>query len=222
MLTLMFSRLLMAALLGGIIGLERDYRAKEAGLRTHFMVSLGSALFTLISLYGFQAFNTLGGSSQNPIDPTRIAAQIVSGIGFIGAGTIVIHRKAVIGLTTAAGIWATAAIGMAAGCGLHVIACLSTLLILLGFESLRYVSMRIGHGQQELNIEFDAHTSEQAQTALRHLRNGNRQISSYSIQPSESGYHVSLTLWVTERVADISAYVDELQAQPGIQVLRIE
>ena len=102
-------RLVVAMALGGIVGLEREYRAKDAGFRTHFLVAIGSALFTLISIYGFV---------EGVKDTSRVAAQVVSGIGFLGAGLIVFQRNVIRGLTTAAGLWVTAAIGMACGVGL--------------------------------------------------------------------------------------------------------
>ena len=95
-------RLFVAALLGGIIGLEREYREKAAGLRTHFLVALGSALFMIVSAYGFDGALT---NSQMRLDVSRIAAQVVSGIGFIGAGTIIFQKNSVHGLTTAACVW---------------------------------------------------------------------------------------------------------------------
>ena len=109
-------------MLGAAIGFEREMHRQPAGFRTHSLVALGSALFTIISAYGF------AGSS---VDPTRIAAQIVSGIGFIGAGTILQHRGNIRGLTTAASLWAVAAIGMAAGAGMLALALVGTVLILV-------------------------------------------------------------------------------------------
>ena len=120
----MVLRLLLAAALGGVIGFQREWTGKEAGLRTHMLICLGSALITVISMVGF------------PGDvPGRVAAGIVTGIGFIGAG-VILHRTGgeVVGLTTAATIWAAAAIGMAAGTGKYIIAvgsCVLTLIILL-------------------------------------------------------------------------------------------
>jgi putative Mg2+ transporter-C (MgtC) family protein len=108
--------------LGAAIGFEREMHRQPAGFRTHSLVALGSALFTIISAYGF---------AGSLVDPTRIAAQIVSGIGFIGAGTILQHRGNIRGLTTAASLWAVAAIGMAAGAGLLALALIGTLLILV-------------------------------------------------------------------------------------------
>ena len=107
-------RLVVAALLGGAIGLERELDEKAAGLRTHILVAAGSALFTIVSAYGFHDFLANGGNVVR-LDPTRIAAQIVTGIGFLGAGVIFRQGFTVRRLTTAASLWIVAAIGMAAG-----------------------------------------------------------------------------------------------------------
>ena len=130
-------RIFTAAILGGLIGLEREYRSKEAGFRTHFLVALGSALFMIVSAYGFEA------AMNNDLqrwDVSRVAAQVVSGIGFIGAGTIIFRKdeNVVSGLTTAAGVWVTAAIGLACGGGMYVLASASTVLVLAGLEAFNY------------------------------------------------------------------------------------
>lgn len=126
-------RIFIAAILGGAIGLEREYRDKAAGFRTHFLVALGSALFMIVSAYGF------AGATDAPdhrLDVSRVAAQVVSGIGFIGAGTIIFQKHVVRGLTTAAGLWVTAAIGLACGGGLYLISTVCTLLVLFGLGAL--------------------------------------------------------------------------------------
>ena len=115
-------RLALGLVLGAVIGFERELHRQPAGFRTHSLVAVGSALFTIISAYGFAA---------SSVDPTRIAAQIVSGIGFIGAGTILQHRGNIRGLTSAASLWSVAAIGMAAGAGMAVTAVIGTALILI-------------------------------------------------------------------------------------------
>ena len=129
-------RIFVAAALGGAIGLERELRERQAGLRTHLVVSVGSALFTLVSAYGFSSFD-------GKFDPTRIAAQIVSGIGFLGAGAIIRQGLSVRGLTTAASLWLVAAIGMAAGAGYWDGALIATLGALLTLGPLRVFSFRI-------------------------------------------------------------------------------
>ena len=130
-------RIFVAALLGGIIGLEREYRAKEAGFRTHFLVALGSALFMIVSAYGFEGAML---TPEHRWDVSRVASQVVSGIGFIGAGTIIFHKSenVVRGLTTAAGLWVTAAIGLACGGGMYVLSIASTFLVLVGLEAFNF------------------------------------------------------------------------------------
>lgn len=118
----MVLRLLLAAALGAIIGYQRERAGKPAGLRTHILISVGAALFTVTSAYGF------GGTA----DPSRIAAGIVAGIGFIGAGVILHARQEIVaGLTTAATIWIVASIGLAAGAGLYIISAVATLIALI-------------------------------------------------------------------------------------------
>jgi putative Mg2+ transporter-C (MgtC) family protein len=126
-------RLLLAGFLGGMVGWEREKNNHPAGFRTHILVSLGSALITLISIYGFSDFM----HEQNVrFDPSRISAQIVSGIGFLGAGTILRHGTSVMGLTTAASLWVVAAIGLAVGAGFIYGAVLTTVLVLVSLELL--------------------------------------------------------------------------------------
>ena len=110
-------RLVMAVMLGAVVGVERELKDKPAGLRTHMLVSLGSCLFTIVSVYDFQ------------MDPARIAAGIVAGIGFIGAGTILAEKDRVIGLTTASSLWVTAAIGLAIGVGNYILSLATTALV---------------------------------------------------------------------------------------------
>jgi putative Mg2+ transporter-C (MgtC) family protein len=129
-------RVVVAAALGGAVGLERELREREAGFRTHMLVAVGSALFTLVSAYGFRDFLVHGGSVVRA-DPTRIAAQIVTGIGFLGAGAIIRQGLSVRGLTTAATLWVVSAIGIAAGAGYYSAAVITTLVALLSLWPLR-------------------------------------------------------------------------------------
>jgi len=135
-------RLALAAVLGGLIGVERELREREAGLRTHLLVALGSALFTIVGAYGFHAFLE-SGESVVRADPTRIAAQIVTGIGFLGAGAIIRQGLSVRGLTTAATLWVVAAVGLAAGAGYYSAAVITTALVLIALYPLRIVAYRI-------------------------------------------------------------------------------
>lgn len=142
-------RIFVASLLGGAIGLEREYRDKAAGFRTHFLVALGSALFMIISAYGF--FGALV-SAEHRLDVSRIAAQVVSGIGFIGAGTIIFQKNAVHGLTTAAGIWVTAAIGLTCGAGMYILAVAATVLVLLGLEAFNFFLNSFRRTESDVDI----------------------------------------------------------------------
>jgi putative Mg2+ transporter-C (MgtC) family protein len=134
-------RVVVAAVLGGAIGVERELREREAGLRTHLLVCVGSALFTIVSAYGFRDFFTAGGNVSR-IDPTRIAAQIVSGIGFLGAGAIIRQGLSVRGLTTAATLWVVAAIGLTAGAGYYSAAAITTAVALVSLWPLRLLAFR--------------------------------------------------------------------------------
>ncbi len=150
-------RLGVAAGLGGAIGIEREIREREAGIRTHLLVSLGAGLFTIVSAYGFHEFLTSGASVVRA-DPTRIAAQIVTGIGFLGAGAIIREGLSVRGLTTAGSLWVVAAIGMAAGAGYYWPAVVATALTIFALWPLRLLAYsaieRIRPEENRLTVEL--------------------------------------------------------------------
>lgn len=147
--------LLLAFGLSAVIGLERQFRHKSAGLRTQTIVGTSAALIVLVSKYGF---SDVLAPRLVVLDPSRVAAQIVSGIGFLGAGLILTKRGTISGLTTAASVWGTAAIGMAAGAGLPVLALIVTalyLVIVVGLTTLiRHLPGQVGPGSQELRITY--------------------------------------------------------------------
>jgi len=145
---------LLALVLSALIGIEREIRAKSAGLRTHTLVGLGAAVFMIVSKYGFGDLIHVSGVS---IDPSRIAAQVVSGIGFIGGGLIFVRRDIVRGLTTAATVWLAAAVGMAAGAGLPLLAIGATaghFLISVGFPPLARVLVRVRPELPVLRLDY--------------------------------------------------------------------
>ncbi|AJC54623.1 MULTISPECIES: MgtC/SapB family protein [Streptomyces] len=152
-----FAELAIALLLSSLIGLEREARQKSAGLRTHTLVGVGSALFMEVSIHGF---GSLLGTDGVALDPSRVAAQVVSGIGFIGGGLIFVRRDAVRGLTTAATIWLTCAIGMACGGGLPLLAIGATAVHFLIVRGFAKVSERIASGpafdRVELRLAYQA------------------------------------------------------------------
>jgi putative Mg2+ transporter-C (MgtC) family protein len=151
---LQLAELALALVLSAAIGLERELRGKSAGLRTHALIGFAAALFVLVSKYGFT--DVLG--PQVRLDPSRIAAGIVSGIGFIGGGLIFVRRDAVRGLTTAASVWLTTAVGMAAGAGLPVLATVTTggfFGVVFGLRPLARHLPGAAHRQRELTITYE-------------------------------------------------------------------
>lgn len=204
----------IAFVLSAIIGVERQRKLKSAGLRTHTLVGLGSAVFTLVSAYGFS--HVVG--TDVILDPSRIAAQIVSGIGFLGAGVIFVRKGSVSGLTTAASIWVTAAIGMACGAGMPVIAIAATLLHLLTVGVLTVVGRKISPPVPEPML------------TIRYRRGHNvlRQVLELSAQ---QGYHSALeeagrddetklrefTLRFAGDLSDFPALVGQLSEIEGVE-----
>ena len=166
---IIFFRVILAVVLAFIPGIERELTGKFAGLRTHILVCVGACVFTLISLYGFQTtVSTPGVITQN--DPARIAAQIITGIGFIGAGTVMRHGSSVSGITTAATLWVCAAIGMCCGCGEYltaIITSIATLVVLIVIRKLEknFLSKRtMAHTLYEVNISTNIDECEKIQT----------------------------------------------------------
>ena len=172
-------RLAIAMLLGGVIGFEREYRAKDAGFRTHFLVALGSALFCIVSQFGF-GFELK--------DSSRVAAQVVSGIGFLGAGTIIFQKNVVRGLTTAAGLWVTAAIGLACGTGMYLPAVVTTLMVLIGLEILSAVIPRVS--TSVVILSFSATSQESVKKAVREIRRNCLDIISYELKERKTSQGV--------------------------------
>ena len=148
----------MAAFLGSLVGFERERLHWAAGLRTHMLVCLGSALAIIVSAYGFR---DVLGTPAVALDPSRIAAQVISGIGFLGAGTIIFLRREIVrGLTTAAGLWAVAAIGLAIGSGLYIPGVVATAIVLLILAGLKPLERRLFHkrSMKEFNITVERET----------------------------------------------------------------
>ena len=175
-------RLVLAAIFGTIIGLDREYREKEAGFRTHFLVSLGSALMMIVSQYGFSEILTHDGVL---LDPSRIAAQVVSGIGFIGAGTIIFNHQIVRGLTTAASLWATAGIGLTAGAGMSWLALAATILTLVALEGLSLVFRSLG--SRRMVVVFSASDRTGVADTLDRIRTDGYMVVSYEVVPQVVG-----------------------------------
>jgi putative Mg2+ transporter-C (MgtC) family protein len=191
-------RLVAAGLLGGVIGLEREFRAKEAGVRTHFIVALGSALFMIISEFAFEG-------KQH--DAARVAAQVVSGIGFIGAGVIIFQRNVVRGVTTAAGLWVAAAIGLACGDGMYPVAIAATLLTVSCLEMMHFVNLHYSEKVVDLTLVPDKPFD--LPTLPTKLKNQRVNVESYSI--SGGKIHLSLRLRQRDYLNTIKTLMDSLE-----------
>ena len=194
-------RLAVAGLLGAAIGFEREYRAKEAGTRTHFLVAVGSCLIMIVSQWGFQ--DILKMPLQNVevrFDVSRVAAQIVSGIGFIGAGTIMMQKQVVHGLTTAAGLWAVAGIGMAIGGGLYVLGVAATIFALIALEAMRFLLRNFR--TRSSCLVFLTRDREMLIQVTNELNANDFHIMSYSVSSEKSGKdeRIRVTMWIREHV----------------------
>lgn len=212
-------RLLVAGLLGTLIGLEREYRAKEAGTRTHFLVALGSALFMIVSLYGHQ-YVVL--SEYIRWDGSRIAAQVVSGIGFIGAGTIIFRREIVHGLTTAAGVWVAAGVGLTVGAGMYVIGVFAAILLIVGLEIMIRVFRSLG--VKYMDVGF---TTTSKGTLRELTKRFNREFSIISLQVeekstvSETLYYVSMVV-KCRKIKSEEDIINRLHDFSDVSIYRIE
>ena len=212
-------RLALAAVLGAAIGLERELREREAGLRTHLLVSLGSALFTIVSAYGFHSF-LASGASVVRADPTRIAAQIVTGIGFLGAGAIIRQGLSVRGLTTAATLWVVAAIGLASGAGYYSAAVATTVLVIVSLWPLRIAAHRIflRFRPDRERLLVDLAPGRSAAPVLAAVEEAGGRIESLSVTGDDERRSVALEVDLPEeaRLATTSA-VSELEGVRGIR-----
>ena len=191
-------RLVIAGLMGGIIGLEREFRAKEAGLRTHFIVALGSALFMLISQHAF-------GDSPR-FDASRVAAQVVSGIGFIGAGVIIFQNNVVRGVTTSAGLWVAAAIGLACGAGMYDEAAAATLLTALCLEMMHFFHLR--YGEKVVDLTLRSQGNQDLLGVLEALKKAGIKVETYSVFGNK--VHVMVRLQIRNYVETLRSLVSLL------------
>jgi putative Mg2+ transporter-C (MgtC) family protein len=215
-------RLATAAVLGSAIGLERQRLEWAAGLRTHMLVCVGSTLVMLVSAFGF---SDVLGQPGIMLDPSRVAAQVVSGIGFIGAGTILFLRSRVIrGLTTAAGLWTVAAIGLAVGGGLYIAAVATTaitLIILAGIKPLerRYFG---GKNMRSINIVFAHHEVTLTDVAVL-LRQSNANFDEITLYPLEDEETDQLKIIVNKVTTNdsILAAMELIRHLPGIREIEL-
>lgn len=193
--------ILIAGLFGGLIGLERTFRAKEAGVRTHFIVALGSALFMIISQYAF----------QGRFDASRVAAQVVSGIGFIGAGVIIFQKNVVRGVTTAAGLWVTAAIGLACGAEMYAVAGATTLLTIICLETMHF-AMR-NRVEKQVAVSFSCGSSERLEEVIAALRSRGAEIEAFSLSGGKATVRIHFREKDNERILSLLLSQEDVQAE---------
>lgn len=190
----LFLRILISVICGGIIGIERTKRQKEAGIRTHIIVAMGSTLIMIVSKYGcLDIFTTYGIN----VDSTRIASNIVTGIGFLGAGVIFVRGASIKGLTTAAGIWTTAGVGMAIGTGMYAIGIFSTIVItIIQFVLHKWnLSVSDAHSTHEITVTFESSTEAQ-KSLLEYLEGNEIFVQDFGITKSNENNTTTLKLSV--------------------------
>jgi putative Mg2+ transporter-C (MgtC) family protein len=213
------ARLLLAALLGSAIGFERERLLWAAGIRTHMLVCVGACLIMIVSSFGF---TDIMGTNNVVLDPSPVAAQVVSGIGFLGAGSILLRGNVVRGLTTAASIWAVAGIGLAIGGGLYFAGIASTLVILVILAGVKALEDIYRARNQSCNLEIKAEhgilTPELLKKTL-HIRNG--QLKRFMVQPSSKrgidDLHVALARVSPKDVHNFMEKLEGLQAVRGVK-----
>jgi putative Mg2+ transporter-C (MgtC) family protein len=213
-------RLVTAAALTGAVGLEREYRDRAAGLRTHMLVGVGSALFTIVSAYAWGDF-VFDRTRGTTFDPTRIAAQIVTGIGFLGAGAIIRQGLSIRGLTTAAGLWVVAAIGMAVGAGYWAAALLGTGVVLVGLGPLRLAEGWIVRRRREGGaLEIDLRPDEPLAPVLGVLEGRRASVSRIHLdEGDEEGREVRVHVRMPPGVRGRDL-VEELSRLEGVTSVR--
>lgn len=215
----MIARLLLAALLGGLIGIERERTSWFAGLRTHMLVCTGSTLIMIVSQYGFAGVLH---KDFVVLDPSRIAAQVVSGIGFLGAGTILFWKNTIRGLTTAASLWAVAAIGLSIGGGLYLAATVATMLCLFVLAGVKPIERAFFKRRLEKEIKFTANDSLsliQIDELLTQL-NARSSLTNFQVEFENHKQVVHLFFKLTPDI-NLLHIVDEIKSIDGIANIEV-
>jgi putative Mg2+ transporter-C (MgtC) family protein len=212
-------RLAVAAALTGAVGLEREFRERAAGLRTHMLVGVGSALFTIVSAYAWGDF-IFDRTQGTAFDPTRIAAQIVTGIGFLGAGVIIRQGLSIRGVTTAAGLWVAAAIGMAVGAGYWGAALIGTGVVLVGLGPLRMAEGWVVRRRREGGtLEIDLRPEEPLAPVLSVLEGRRARVSRIHLEEEETGRELRIEVRMPPGVSgrDLVEQLTRLDEVTGVR-----
>ena len=200
-------RLLVASLIGALIGFERKYRAKGAGIGTHVLVAIGAALFMIVSQHGFE------GAPR--FDAARVAAGVVSGIGFLGGGIIIKQQNRVSGLTTAAGLWVTAAMGLSVGSGMYVLGVGASLIVLFWADITHLMTRKIGKRQVTVSL-----TSNDRNALKDVLASFGKDVETYSLSKHDNLFKVIAVLNVRNK--DYPQLVDKLSAFSDVELESLE
>lgn len=208
-------RLSLAAFFGGIIGLERERKDWAAGLRTHMMVSVGAALTMMVSAYGF---SDILGHPNVVLDPSRVAAQVISGIGFIGAGTILFLKEGVVrGLTTAAGLWTVAAIGLATGGGMYFAAFIATAIAIVILWLLQPVEKRfLSRFEQKTIRIITFERGKSIEVADKLFQHTALNITSCNIEQTDSFFFITIRFRSIDK-AIVGKLIADIQADAGVK-----
>jgi len=219
----MIIRLLLASLLGGLIGLEREVHGRPAGFRTHLLVSLGACLFTIASIDFYRLYGNFSGTGPVGVDPARVAAQVVTGIGFLGAGAIIKERASIRGLTTAACLWVAAAVGLACGSGMYHAAIVVTVLAVLSLLLLKKVENRLRRDTYVSIKVWSADLEGQMAGIEKLITDCRMEVLNVSIEKDVQKGVICLEFHVRRSTRELACnLVDNIVALGGVRKVRLE
>jgi putative Mg2+ transporter-C (MgtC) family protein len=209
------ARLLVVVVLAGAVGLERELRDQEAGLRTHMLVGLGATLFVLVGNFSWSELE-FGNQVGIVLDPSRVIAYVITGIGFLGAGTIIKHGTSIKGLTTAASLWVVAAIGVAIGAGQYGLGVVATAVVLLSLWPLRMLANAVGvRANRTRRLELELEPTASVADVLAALEGRGGRVSSVRVTEEDSLRRVDLV--VVHLVEDLAPLIDAAAGAPGVR-----
>jgi putative Mg2+ transporter-C (MgtC) family protein len=216
-------KLILASILGGLIGLEREIHGRPAGFRTHLLVSLGSCLFVLTSIHFYRLYGNFTGTGPIGTDPARIAAQVVTGIGFLGAGAIIREKASIRGLTTAACLWVAAALGMAVGGGMFVTAAAVTALGLVSLLLLKKVENRLKRDTYAAITVWSSDLEGQMTRIEKVMADSQLDIMKVSIEKNTESREACFEFEVKFSAREAAwALIDRITALNGIKKVRLD
>ena len=218
------ARLVLALVLGAIVGFEREVNDQPAGLRTHIAVSLGACLFAIVSAYGYDEFNAPRADSSYQVDVTRVASQIVSGMGFLGAGAIIKYGPNVRGLTTAASLWVTAAIGLSVAVGSYTVALVTTACVLVSLVLLRFpkawIERRLAAHKADVVIVRVADDGDAVPVVAALASIDDLGIEALEIERNEIGLEISLRARKRQR-GELATLVAPIADRPDVASIEV-